>query len=202
MQIFLLGYSVTLLWISCWQEQHHCFAQGWGGVCSEGGGGNDWGSELLDGQLKVSEKFKIRGIKCDYFELFCRSSAAFWAWSSIVKMSGSCFCGPLVKTEQWGWDLLNIRGLGQNLELMWDFWKWNQCLSFCRVCLIKQSNSLLNTAGFARQEYTNLAEIVFLSVISVQTKTFSVSNKQNIQSHLWLSSVVWIQSTLICLDLL
>lgn len=109
---------------------------------------------------------------------------------------------PCENCEQWGWHLLNIRGLGQNLELMWDFWKWNQCLSFCRVCLIKQSNSLLNTAGFARQEYTNLAEIVFLSVISVQTKTFSVSNKQNIQSHLWLSSVVWIQSTLICLDLL
>lgn len=46
---------------------------------------------------------------------------------------------------------------------------------------------LLDTAAFARQEYTSLAEIVFL--ISVQNQTFSVPNKQNVQSHLLLSSV-------------
>lgn len=68
--------------------------------------------------------------------------------------------------------------------------KADQCLSFCRVCLIKQSNSLLDTAGFATQEYTNSADVLFLSVISVQTKTFNVSNKQNMQSHFLLSSVV------------
>lgn len=174
----------------------------WGmvGVWSGGGGGNDWGSELLDGQFKVNEKFiNISGIKCVYFKLLCSSSAAFWAWRSVVRLSGVVSVAPwklwtvglaLVKHERVGTD---------NLYAIWDFRKWNLCLSFCRVCLIKQSKSLLDTAGFVREEYTNLAEIVLESDLC-STNNISVYKKQNIQSHFLLSSVVSIQSTLICLD--
>lgn len=77
------------------------------------------------------------------------------------------------------------RAGARNLWVMWGFQKHNQCLIFCS--LSHTTKCLLDTAAFARQEYTSLAEVVFL--ISVQTQTFSVSNKQNVQSHLLLSSV-------------